>query len=71
MYQYEYTKVWSESLKERVSLEDLGVDVRIILKLILQKWDWRIWTGLIWSKNQWQACVIVLMKRAGKRQEIS
>jgi len=28
-------------------LEDLAIDLRIILKLIL-KWDGRPWTGLIW-----------------------
>jgi hypothetical protein len=28
-------------------LEDIGVDVRIILKLILRKWDGEEWTGLI------------------------
>jgi hypothetical protein len=31
------TGFWSEELKERENLEDLGVDGRIILKYILQK----------------------------------
>jgi hypothetical protein len=29
-------------------LEDLGV--RIILKLIIKKWDEKVWTGLIWLR---------------------
>jgi hypothetical protein len=33
------TKLWSENLKERDSLEDLDIDVRIILKCILEKYD--------------------------------
>jgi len=36
---------WWE-LRERDHLEDLLIDGRIILKLIL-KWDGRSWTGLI------------------------
>jgi len=32
---------------ERDHLEDLGVDGRIILKCIFQKWDGEAWTGLL------------------------
>ena len=35
---------------ERAHLEDLGVDVRILLKYIFKKWDWGEWTGLIWLR---------------------
>jgi hypothetical protein len=30
---------WWENLKERAHLEDLGLDGRIILKCIINKWD--------------------------------
>jgi hypothetical protein len=38
---------YSENLKRRCHLKDLGVDGRIILKLILKKYSLRVWTGLI------------------------
>jgi len=41
---------WWENLMERDHLEDLGVDVRILLKYIFKKWDWEAWTGLIWLR---------------------
>jgi hypothetical protein len=36
-----------EKLKERNHLEDLGVEMRIILKRIINKLDERTWTGSI------------------------
>jgi len=33
-------------LRERDCLGDLGIDGRIIIKLIFKKWDVEVWTGL-------------------------
>jgi hypothetical protein len=41
-----------EKPEEREHFEDLRVDGRLILKRILQKWDGRAWTGLIWLRME-------------------
>jgi hypothetical protein len=48
-----------ENLKARDDFEDLCLDGRIILKVIIMKEDVRMWTGLIWLKigGQWLAVV--------------
>ena len=43
-------RVLVRSLRERVYLEDPGIDGRIILRLIFRKWDVGAWTGLIWLR---------------------
>jgi hypothetical protein len=30
--------------------EDIGVDGKIILERILEKWGGKVWTGFIWSR---------------------
>jgi hypothetical protein len=41
-------KVLAGKLKERVQLEKLDTDGRIILKVILKYYDQMLWTGLNW-----------------------
>jgi hypothetical protein len=43
-------------------LEDLGVDEKIILKWILEKWDWVTdWINLVWDRDRWRAVVNAVM----------
>jgi len=32
-------------------LEDIGVDGRTILEWILEKQDWKVWTGFMWLRT--------------------
>jgi hypothetical protein len=43
-------KFWLGYLKRRYHLEDVGVDGRMILKLILGKYGLGVWIGLIWHR---------------------
>jgi hypothetical protein len=37
-----------EDMRERIHFEDISVDGRIIIKLIIKKWDGEPWTGVLW-----------------------
>jgi hypothetical protein len=43
-------RVWWGDLRQIAHLENLGVNGRIISKLILKKWHGESWTGLIWLR---------------------
>jgi hypothetical protein len=38
---------WLEVLKERKNLVDLGINVIIILKWILKKYNGKVWNGFV------------------------
>jgi hypothetical protein len=42
-----YTKIWSKRLKGRDFLDDLGIEGRIILNSILNKWTGWLWVEFI------------------------
>jgi hypothetical protein len=45
-----YKGIWWGKLRERDNLKDIGVDERIILKLVFKKWNGWAWTGVIWLR---------------------
>jgi hypothetical protein len=46
-----HTKYWSENLKGRNPLENLGIDGRILLEWILEKLGETVRTGFIWLRR--------------------
>jgi hypothetical protein len=42
--------LWWGDLREKVHLEDLGVNGRMMVKWIFKKRDGKAWNGLIWPK---------------------
>jgi len=51
----ERTEVHAEILRvnlmQREPLKDLGMNDKIVLKLIFKKQDWKVWTGFIWPRT--------------------
>jgi hypothetical protein len=45
-----HTGFWWVNLREGDHLKDPGVDGRIILKWILENWDWSAWTTSTWLR---------------------
>jgi hypothetical protein len=45
-----HAEFWWGEMMERYHWEDLGLDGRIILKLIFKKWYGEAWTGLLCLK---------------------
>jgi len=57
-----HTGFWWGRLKEGDHLEDLGIEGRIILKLILKNTMWIMhWIDLTQDRVKWQAVVNVVM----------
>jgi len=46
-----YTGFWRGNLKDRVHMEDPGVDERIIVRWIFRKWEVGLWTGWSWLRT--------------------
>jgi hypothetical protein len=42
--------IWWESQKERDHYEDIDAGGKRILKWFLDKYDWVLWTGVIWLR---------------------
>jgi hypothetical protein len=45
-----HAKFWSEKLKGRNHLEDIGVYGKVILEWIAENYGGTLWTGFIWLR---------------------
>jgi hypothetical protein len=53
---------WWRNLREKYHLKDPGVDGRIILKWIFEKWDGGMdWIDLFQCRDRWRAVVNAVM----------
>jgi hypothetical protein len=50
---------WTEDPRERDHLKESGINRRLILKRIFEKWDREIWTELIWVRRATGGRVLV------------
>ena len=58
-----HTGFWWGNQKEGSQLEDIGVDRRIILKWVFEKWDvgtWN-WIDVVQDRDRWRAGVNAVM----------
>ena len=57
-----HTRFWQENLRKEDHLEDPGVDGRIILKSIIEKWDrGKDCIDLAQDRDRWRAVVNAVM----------
>jgi hypothetical protein len=57
-----HTGFWWRDLREGDHLEDPGVDGRVILKWIFQKWDGGVdWIDMAQDRDWWRALVKAVM----------
>jgi hypothetical protein len=47
-----HARFWWGNSKERHYLDNLDIDGRTIFKPIFNKWDGRVWIGLIWLRTR-------------------
>jgi hypothetical protein len=56
-----HTGFWWEDLREGDHLGDPGVDGKLILKCIFNKWDGTDWIELAENRDRWRAVVNAVM----------